>query len=157
MMNYIQKSDRVRTRLILIAGMIASALLFPSLAAATSPDLPPRPQASPTVPAGGLIELIFRFDPGSASAATNWQTLVQWQDGLGGWHDVEGWRGTADELHSDWGRKAWWLGEAHFGTGPFRWVIYGDDANKPIAVSDSFYMPRANGHVSKVWVAIASQ
>lgn len=151
-MNYIQKPNHVRTCLILIAGMIASALLFPSLAAAISPDLPPRPQAQPTVSAGGLIKLIFRFDSGLASAAMGWQTMVQWQDALGSWHDVEGWRGTADQLYSDWGQKTWWLSEEHFGTGPFRWVVYDDDANKPIAVSDLFYLPHASGEV--VWVRV---
>jgi hypothetical protein len=63
-------------------------------------------------------------------------TVVQWQDSAGGWHDIEGWRGTLDG-----GQKIWWVAQRDFGTGPFRWVIYEGQGGRLLATSESFYLP----------------
>lgn len=74
-------------------------------------------------------------------------TVVQWQDGDGVWHDVEGWRGTFDQFDvaadgAAVGKKTWWLGAAHFGTGPFRWVVYRpSDWGQRLVTSESFDLP----------------
>lgn len=147
---------------ILVAALLCAAALIaliPAAAQAGSPDLPPRPipdlpprPGGPTpapAPEGGLIELILHFDPSLAPTLVSWQTQVQWQDGLGEWHNVEGWRGTADELHNDWGRKSWWLDREHLGTGPFRWVIYSDGSEEPIKSSDKFFAPTGDGGITR--------
>ena len=61
---------------------------------------------------------------------------------LGGWHDVEGWRGTLDEVSNGVGKKVWWVARANFDTGPFRWVIYQGPGGKLLATSGSFQLPR---------------
>ena len=110
-------------------------------------DLPPRFTPTPTPTrrsaTGGSIELRVQSD--QAGPWTAVETVVQWQDGLGDWHDVDGWRGTLDQFYTDGGRKTWWVSERDFGTGPFRWVVYeGDDT---LAVSESFYLPASAGEV----------
>ena len=72
--------------------------LSPAQADGGEPQLPPRnpPPATPTIgdedgeddrdpPPGAYIELQTQAAPAEA-----W-TVVQWQDQLGGWHEVEGW------------------------------------------------------------------
>lgn len=64
------------------------------------------------------------------------QSVVQWQDSQGDWHDVDGWRGSVDN-----GTTVWWVEEKDFETGPFRWALYEKTEGKVIAVSHSFYLP----------------
>lgn len=122
-----------------------------SLAPGTVSALPPRPTAVPTptvasssAAAGASIQLRV------TSASPNVWTVVQWQDALGGWHDVEGWRGSLD----DGSLKTWWVNQADFGKGPFRWLVYGADRSKPLGTSASFNLPRRNREVVKVEVTI---
>jgi hypothetical protein len=68
-------------------------------------------------------------------------TVVQWQDALGGWHDVEGWRGTLDEIGNGVGQKAWWVARPDFDTGPFRWMIYQGPGGRLLAASEAFRLP----------------
>jgi hypothetical protein len=75
-------------------------------------------------------------------------TVVQWQDRLGGWHDVEGWQGTLD---AD-GKKTWWVDKTDLGKGPFRWKIVQD--GELLAASESFYLPGSRGEVVKVSVSL---
>ena len=106
--------------------------------------LPPRPdQLTPTPTLGGAIELhIEGFRAGL------W-AVVQWQDGLGNWHDVEGWRGEpADE------RVIWWVAPKDFGTGPFRWAIYDGAAGDLLVACDPFYLPDWHGQVVRAAVSV---
>jgi sporulation protein YlmC with PRC-barrel domain len=89
--------------------------------------------------------------------ANQWQalwTIVQWQDGLDDWQDVEGWQGTLDEVSDNVGKKVWWVAEASFGKGPFRWVIYQQQAGTWLATSEPFYLPTVGGETVKVEVVL---
>jgi hypothetical protein len=103
-----------------------------------------------SAPSGwALIEL--RAQPATAGL---W-TVVQWQDRLGGWHDVEGWRGTFDEVNNWIGSKIWWVAKANFDTGPFRWAIYQSQGGKLLAISPAFRLPRYEGEEVKIEVSLA--
>lgn len=73
-------------------------------------------------------------------------TVVQWQDLLGNWQDVKGWRGTLDEVVCGEdgrlvGRKVWWVAQADLGKGPFRWQVYQDREGSLFITSEPFYLP----------------
>jgi len=65
-------------------------------------------------------------------------TVVQWQDGLGAWHIVEGWQGSADEV----GEARWWVSSTQFGLGPFRWAIYDKPGGALVVTSRTFALPK---------------
>jgi hypothetical protein len=146
-------------RLTLIAGSLCAIWMVAwgtSLAQAAVPALPPRP--TPVLPTStpmvsgpsGWAVLELRARP---AAAGLW-TVVQWQDRLGGWHDVEGWRGTFDEINSGVGNKVWWVARANFDTGPFRWAIYRSPNGALLATSSTFRLPRYDGETVKVEVLL---
>lgn len=115
-------------------------------------DPPPTFTPAPTVetrrddndrqPEGAYIEM-------EAGATTLW-TVVQWQDDLGGWHDVEGWRGSLNQR----GNKRWWVAPRDFNSGPFRWVIFSSPDGAVLAESPSFYLPKAAGEIIKTDVSL---
>lgn len=135
-------------RLTLITSSLCALLMVAwgaSLAQAAPPALPPRPtpvtptpisMPASTSPGWAVIELHVQ-----AARPELW-TVVQWQDALGGWHDVEGWRGTLDEISNGMGQKKWWVARADFDTGPFRWVIYQGPGGRLLAASEAFRLPR---------------
>jgi hypothetical protein len=76
---------------------------------------------------------------------TSWIT-VQWQDGNGGWHDVEGWQGTFDIASgSNFPFKQWTVGASQYNQGPFRWVIYTQRGGDVWGISPSFNLPQWGG------------
>ncbi len=75
-------------------------------------------------------------------------TVVQWQGGTGHWHDVEGWRGQAQN-----GTIVWTVEEKDFGSGPFRWVVYQPQMGRIIDASYPFYLPHAGETVTIDMVA----
>jgi hypothetical protein len=85
------------------------------------------------------------------SAPAGLWTVVQWQDALGGWHDVEGWRGTLDEGD----KKTWWVDKADYAKGPFRWVVYQGQGGDLLGTSESFYLPSGHGQIVTVEVSLA--
>jgi hypothetical protein len=137
------------------------ALLVVALAtlpAQTASALPPRPtpvtptpisMPASTSPGWAVIELHVQ----PAAELALW-TVVQWQDRLGGWHDVEGWRGTLDEASNGVGKKVWWVARANFDTGPFRWVIYQGPGGKLLATSGSFQLPRYENTMGVIEVSL---
>jgi hypothetical protein len=144
-----------------ITGILGTLLLIaglPVLSMATPSALPPRPTPLPTPtptptpqppsipapPTGGYIVLR------ATSAQTEMWTIVQWQDALGDWHDVTGWQGTFDEIVAGTGVKTWWVAEANFGQGPFRWVVYQEFGGRQLAVSEPFDLPDVAGE----WVVV---
>jgi len=101
---------------------------------------PPRTPLAPTAtPDGGPAVGAIRLEAGGAPA-TAW-TVVQWQDALGGWHDVEGWQGELDEGQA----KVWWVLEKDFGTGPFRWVVLTRKGGTAWKASAAFDLPGGGG------------
>ena len=117
--------------------LLASLLMSSGRTAAAEP--PPRTPVSATQTAQaanaapGVAAIMLRA-PGAPSTA--W-TVVQWQDGLGGWHDVDGWRGDLDAGQ----QKVWWVLGKDFNTGPFRWVVYDQRDGKVWAISEPFTLP----------------
>lgn len=73
--------------------------------------------------------------------ATSW-IGVEWQDGLGQWHAVDGWQGLPDSVDG-LGRllQQWNTGPENFGRGPFRWAVYTSQGGSLVGVSPSFNLP----------------
>lgn len=149
-----------------LAGALGLALL-PTLVQAAPETLPPRPptptptqatsQTPSRAPTGALIILETTFDNDWPSRGLAWQdlwTMVQWQDGNGAWHDVEGWQGTLDEVEGSLGWKTWWLAPDIFGRGPFRWVVYEQQDGPVMVISESFHLPDQKGGSRTVEVAL---
>jgi hypothetical protein len=86
----------------------------------------------------------------SAQVPAQVWTIVQWQDYFGAWHNVDGWQGTLDVGH----QKLWWVADKDLGTGPFRWVVYRDQAGPSLAVSESFHLPDLSGMKVRVDVTL---
>jgi hypothetical protein len=144
---------------VLSLGIIITllALLLPAFAQAAPSALPPRPPTpTPTPPAQSptvmaAIELRVQLGSKWSWGTMTWQdlrTVVQWQDRLGDWHAVDGWRGALDEFIGGEGRQVWWVAEKDFGSGPFRWAVTDGRSDQPVAVSRSFNLPaRSNEKV----------
>ena len=122
----------------------------------TFPPLPtptPRPTATPvpTLPPGAYIELhLTPPDP------TLW-TQVEWQDGLGEWHRVDGWQGPIDGVRQGIGWKRWWLAADLFGRGPFRWVALNHQDGTLIAASAPFTLPTGAGVIVVVPLSVPTR
>jgi hypothetical protein len=129
--------------------LLLAEMLFPAHPAMALPPRPNPPSVSPPVVGGGIELRAW------AAQTIDWEnvhTLVQWQDGLGGWHDVDGWRGTLDEIYADGGRKTWFVPEAHFGTGPFRWVVYVGE--ETLVTGDPFDMPATDNQLVRTIITL---
>lgn len=145
------------------ATLEASPALAPTWTRVAPPTFTPTPSPSappPTVtPAASLPRdgaAIWLRVQGRADDL-RWQnlwTVMQWQDALGNWHDVEGWRGTLDEVAKGEGRKVWWLSSDLFGAGPFRWLVYAQPNGVLLATSEAFHLPDATGRIEIVTVVI---
>ena len=152
----------------LCLGIACTLLALAGLAGpfqTASAALPPRPTPviatitptpKPRKPAGAWLELKIHL-PANQNTLTRQQmwTAVQWQDTNGGWHDVAGWRGTPDWITGDVGSKVWWVAEKDFGTGPFRWIVYGGQDGEFLAGSEMFTLPEAVGTTLKIEVLSA--
>lgn len=113
------------------------------------PERPPMPDAPPPRPE---IPAFTSHQNGNGNGAATGQiqvqtnpganTVVQWQDGTGNWHDVDGWR-----TQSASGTVTWAVEEKDFGAGPFRWISYAHNG-RIIAASHSFNLPKAGQMVS---------
>jgi hypothetical protein len=137
--------DRVRLGVgfWLACGLLLLAMMTPIVGPQmVLADLPTRPEDElETKPlAGAGIALRVR------GATAPYAAVVQWVDGLGQWHDVEGWRG---QVEGD--QVLWYVDQADFGAGPFRWVVYDDQ--DVLCASEAFMLPEAKGQL--VWVEAA--
>jgi hypothetical protein len=139
--------------MLVVYGLPVAALLFLAAQRAQA-ALPPRPTPisraapRPAPPTGGRIALR------APSARGEMWTMVQWQDAFGGWHDVEGWQGTFDDIKDGVGEKLWWVAEENLSTGPFRWAVYEDKGGQFLAASEPFYLPDAVGATVQVDVSL---
>jgi hypothetical protein len=132
--------------LFFVLVMIGAALALPSSDPVVA-GLPTRPTDIPTATpesSGTPVPddtnegaLIFLHIP---SPPDDLQTIVQWQDGLGEWHDVVGWQGTLNEANF----IVWWVAPRDLGAIWYRWVVYTEDG-RIHTTSDAFSLPdRAN-------------
>jgi hypothetical protein len=133
----------------LIIGLLALAAQTPSAAYAGA-GLPPRATPVPPPPdddkdrggppVGAYIELAASDAPAGAWA------VVQWQDSAGGWHDVEGWRGSLANS------RRWWVHPKDFRTGPFRWQVTAGPDGTVLKVSEAFHLPSGANETSLMTV-----
>jgi hypothetical protein len=105
------------------------------------PDLPQDPPQIPDLPV--LVEAQGGNGNGRETGQIHLQTqpgahtMVQWQNGSGAWHNVEGWRAQSGS-----GSVTWAVDQKDLGSGPFRWVSYAPNG-RIIASSFSFNLPTA--------------
>ena len=119
---------------------LGAAISLPSPPTAAS-DFPPRPTTipAPTTASAPIPDnsndgaLIFLHVP---SPPDDLQTIVQWQDGLGEWHDVTGWHGWLNEANF----IVWWVAPRDLGAVWYRWHVYTADG-RIITTSDAFSLP----------------
>lgn len=160
------KAGALFTCVIGILCVLSAGTLLPLSTQAAS-GLPPRPTSSlpsrqpgsqPTpnpraasshgrgsqIPVGGYIEAHI------PAIQTELWTIVQWQDELENWHDVEGWQGTLDAGN----KKVWWVAAADFGKGPFRWTVYQAQGGELLSESPPFYLPDSAGETVRIEVSL---
>jgi uncharacterized repeat protein (TIGR01451 family) len=155
-------SSNHRLLIILSVLLLAACLAAPALA---QEPLPPRPGSTnlpprPPSPEDASRQSSSGGDPASpgshitlsvSSARPGLWAGIEWLDSAGSWHRVEGWQGA---LPGGGGTQDWWVGQADFGKGPFRWVVYaGDDKSTVLGASESFNLPTSAGAPLQVSLA----
>lgn len=99
------------------------------------------PSATAPGPQAATIELRVLCRGENCQAVQTLQTIVQWQDSQGAWHDVPNWQGA---LGYD-GRIFWWVEPKDLGTGPFRWLILNPCRCQALVVTEAFHLPARPG------------
>lgn len=135
-------------------------LAAPVAAFASPPNLPPRPPRDEEDNGGGgsaTIALHLTAADGSQPSNTTLQglwTVVQWLDGVGNWHDVDGWEGVPAGASSNGAHIAWKVDDSLFGKGPFRWVVEQGSGGAITGASAAFYLPHDPGEIVPVMVTL---
>lgn len=131
--------------LLALMGLIWPAVVLgqsvPSSLSQVPSNLPPRPTPV-NLPARPDAHEPFKgahLELHVAPAADIW-TEVEWLDGKGQWHVVEGWRGYATPQ----GIVRWYVAERDLKKGPFRWQIYLYEDGDYLASSVPFNLPADN-------------
>lgn len=109
---------------------------------------------------GATIELRVRPPESGTPAGLHWKelwTIVQWQDGLGAWHDVEGWQAPLERVANGELGKVWAVGPKDLGSGPFRWVILRGRRGVQLGSSEPFHMPLHGGETTRVEVTLSPE
>jgi hypothetical protein len=152
-----QKRDLILLKLAFAALFLGLLALSVLLAPAAEAGLPVRDTPTPAHeqqqkgkskdngPLGAWIEL--QAQPAPAEA---W-SVVQWQNELGDWYDVEGWRGSLEGN----GYRRWWVHEKDFGYGPFRWVVTQGQDGPVLGASQTFNLPGGANETVRVTVSVA--
>lgn len=112
-----------------------------------------RVDTAPNVPTtdaigDGAIALSVENAPAAAWAGVQWLDVAAKQ-----WNNVEAWLGPL--AASTNGQVVHWVEPKHYGTGPYRWVVYDKDpqqGGKLWGVSDPFNFPRQAG--DWVWTKV---
>ena len=141
--------------LLLLASTAATAL-------ASSPALPPRPMPGEGGYGGnggnGRIVLHIALPAADAGHVAAWQqlwTVVQWQDGLGRWNNVEAWQGAPQGNPGDADHRAYVIDDKDLGKGPFRWVVLQSRGGATAGTSQPFNLPKTAGDSVRVDVAVS--
>jgi uncharacterized repeat protein (TIGR01451 family) len=161
-------SGNHRAAFIILSALLLLALAAPALAQEPLPprpgstDLPPRPSfgggsrgqsssgrdASSSSAGGGYITLVV-----SSTNRSGLWAGVEWLDGASNWHRVEGWQNA---IPDGGGTQDWWVSQADFGKGPFRWVLYaGDDKSTVLGASEAFTLPASAAAPLQISLALA--
>lgn len=138
-----------------VVGIMLIGLVLPVLAGATALPLPPRPTEEPPVvvviekePSPTRITLSLDLTSEAVGKGVDpralW-TVVQWQDALGDWHDVEGWVGPLDTIDVTHGEKSWGVVRRNLGESPFRWLVYTKQGGTLVAATAAFALPASSG------------
>jgi hypothetical protein len=144
-------SSNHRPLIILSVLLLAACLAAPVLAQEPLPprpgstNLPPRPSSGDATGRSSSSRDTTSDGEGSyitlsvSSTKPGLWAGVEWLDSAGGWHRVEGWQGA---LPDSGGAQDWWVSQADFGKGPFRWVVYaGSDRSTVLGASGPFTLP----------------
>ncbi len=138
---------------LLVVGWMSSPVVVTADPLPPRPTLTPRPGPTPQAMGGSAREGYIELDVPTRQI-TLW-TVVEWQDGLGDWHAVEGWQGTLDEINSAGiGRKVWWVSGSDMGKKLFRWQVYQSRNGQLLVTSGLFELPHYNGEVVRVQVTL---
>ncbi len=79
-------------------------------------------------------------------ASVGQRVEVQWGDAIGGWHRVDGWSGSLDQITPQGVPfKRYTVFPSNYGQGPFRWVIYNLDGQTVWAIGPKFTLPTVDG------------
>lgn len=81
-------------------------------------------------PMGAYIRLQI-----SPSNQVYW-TEIEWQDDLGSWHRVNGWKGNTTA-----GNVQWFVGPELFQAGPFRWLVFSEENGDFLVTTRQFCLP----------------
>ena len=116
-----------------------------------TPTPEPQPTTTPIPPtdnsnAGALIFLHVPAPPADL------ETIVQWQDGLGEWHDVEGWQGMLND--SDF--IVWWVAPRDLGAVWYRWHVYTADG-RISTTSDAFSLPSHPNQTQHILITLSQE
>jgi len=161
-------SGNHRAAFIILSALLLLALAVPALAQEPLPprpgstELPPRPSSGGA--SGGQSS--SGGDASSSSVGGSYITLVvsstnrsglwagvEWLDGASNWHRVEGWQNA---LPDGGGMQDWWVSQADFGKGPFRWVLYaGADKSTVLGASEPFTLPSSGAAPLQISLALA--
>ena len=129
--------------------LLAVGLWLPASTLAAPASLPSRATPTPTAAPSAHLQsgTIILCVP--TLRADLW-AIVQWQDGLGQWHNVEGWRGPLGALSSAERWQVWAVDPEQLGLGPFRWMVYSAPGGQLYADTEAFYLPKGKGDT--LWV-----
>ncbi len=105
----------------------------PATATATATPTPTRVRSGNY---RGQVHLSVGASADGATAPTGAWGVVQWVDGQGVWHDIDGWTGAVGPEGTNL-----WVEPKDFGTGPFRWCLYDTQGGALTGISDLFYLP----------------
>jgi hypothetical protein len=160
---------RHRSYVALLLGISCLVGLVAAGGVRAASDLPPRPTQAPQPTqsvaetqlqgVNVVLQAVFPedWDFYDIPWGAPW-TAVQWQDGRGNWHTVDGWQGTLDRVWVDAGtvigQKTWWVPPQHLGTGPFRWVLYQSRDGAELTASTPFTLSQSSGMRQVVEIAL---
>ncbi len=149
-MNHCSSNPYTRRRFLMSLGVLAAGVLWSTNVptSAAHDELPPRPKPiQDDEPNDGQSAWIQLWP---TPVLPKLWTVVQWVDGQGAWHDVEGWRGYLN--HPTY--ISWRVLQSEFGKGPFRWVTYDKADGTVLAISETFHLPTNNGEIRKINVPL---
>ena len=150
MMNIQQIVSKWLNGILLLSGMMVVGI-GPVL------DLPTRPPDNPpvttdpiSVPSPSVSGAKIMFQAHSETFDADDWTVVEWQTADGQWVEVDGWQGTFFMKDGAF-QVEWWVGSDQLGTGPYRWVVYPNQAKGSVEfVSGAFYLPTSVGQEAVV-------